>query len=149
MTQGSLADADGVAALLTWLRGHPVVVAAFGDAAHVSGRNEAPYPRLLVSPGAGGNDRDLLWATDQEVLLATYGALDGTPGQAELWRLHRAAVGAVWGIAEAESVPGEAVVTAVRSSAPTRFVPEPVTGQPVWRSGVLLTVHPPAALAAP
>lgn len=149
MTQGTLADADGVAALLAWQRAHPAVIAAFGSSAHVSGRNEAPYPRHVVSPGAGGDDRDLLWATDQEVLLATYGALDGTPGRAALWRLHRAALAAARQIGDADSVPGQAVVTRIRSSAPTRFVPEPGTGQPVWRSGVLLTVHPPAALAAP
>lgn len=140
---GTLADADAVAALLAWQRGHPAVIAAFGDAAHVSGRNEAPYPRLRIAPAGGGSDRDLIWASEQEVAVETYGAIDGTPGQAALLRLHRVALAAARTLAEADPAVGQTVVTDLRASSPARFTPEPLTGQPCWRSTLMLTVHPP------
>lgn len=143
---GALHTADPVAALLSWLRGHSGVTAAFGDAAHISGRNEPPYPRLLISPSAGGDDLSLRWVITGEVALATLGAPDGTPGQAELRRLHYLALSAAVDLPRAAFGPADPVVSAVRPSTAARFAPEPLTGQPAWRSTLLLTIHPATAI---
>lgn len=147
MPAGALHTADPVAALLSWLRAHPGVVAAFGDAARVSGRNEAPYPRLAVQPAAGGSDGDLRWQVSPELSLATYGDLDGTPGQAALRRLHYIALAAAAELPRSQFGPAEPVVTMVRPSSGARFAPEPLTGQPAWRSTLSVSIHP--ALAIP
>jgi hypothetical protein len=148
VTAGTLADADGVAALLAWLRGHPAVLAAYGDAAHISGVNEAPYPRLYVAPGAGGSDRNLRWLLEQEVALTSFGDVDGTPGQSALRRAHYTALAAAAALpAAAVTSAAQPVVAAVRPSSATRFAPEPGTGQPAWRSTLVLSIHPPAAVA--
>jgi hypothetical protein len=143
---GALHTADPVAALLSWLRGHAGVTAALGDAAHISGRNEPPYPRLLIAPSAGGDDLALRWVLTGEVGLSTLGALDGTPGQAELRRLHYTALAAAAELPASTFGPADPVVSAVRPSSPARFAPEPLTGQPAWRSTLLLTMHPATAV---
>jgi hypothetical protein len=147
VTAGVLADADPVAVLLAWLRGHAGVVAAFGDAARISGRNESPYPRLQVAPSTGGSDRGLRWLLEPEVMLATYGDVDGTPGQSALRRLHYIALDAAVALPTSSFLASDAVVCSVRSSSATRFAAEPLTGQPVWRSTLLVSIHPPAQIS--
>jgi hypothetical protein len=139
----ALSLADPVAALITWLRAHATIVAQFGSADRVSGLNEAPYPRLMVAPSQGGSDRSLRWLIEPEVALATFGTLDGTPGQAELRRLHYVALAAAEELTRSTFGPSAAVVTAVRPSSAARYAPEPGTGQPVWRSTLLVSIHPP------
>ena len=143
---GALHTADPVAALLSWLRGHTGVTAAFGDASHISGRNEPPYPRLLIAPSAGGDDQGLIWTLIGEVAVSTLGAPDGTPGQAELRRLHYTALAAAAELPRSAFAAGDPVVSAVRPSTAARFAPEPITGQPAWRSTLLLTMHPAAVV---
>lgn len=143
MPAGALHTADPVATLLSWLRSHPQVTAAFGDAARVSGRNESPYPRLAVSPSAGGSDGDLIWHITPEVTLATYGDLDGTPGQSALRRLHYIALAAAAELPRRQFAVTDPVVTMVRPSTAARFAPEPITAQPAWRSTLSISIHPP------
>lgn len=142
MSAPPLAAADPVAAMLAWLRAHPAVLAEFGEAARISGRNESPYPRLAVSPSAGGHDGDLLWLITPEIELVTYAALDGTPGQAALRRMHYTALQAAAEVVAAAPT-GQPVISAVRPSSAARYRAEPLSGQPAWRSTLLITVHPP------
>lgn len=142
MTQ-VLAAADPVAVLLAWLRGHASVLAEFGDPARISGRNETPYPRLMVMPSPGGSDGDLRWILDGEVSLTTYGEFDGTPGQAALRRMHYTALGAAAELPMSRFTAGQPVVSAIRATTAAYWAPEPLTGQPAWRSTLLLTIHPP------
>ena len=144
---GALSLADPVAALISWLRAHASVVAEFGSADRVSGLNEAPYPRLMVAPSAGGSDRTLRWLIEPEVAVTTFGTLDGTPGQAELRRLHYVALAAAEELTRAAFGSTTAVVTGVRPSSAARYSPEPGTGQPAWRSTLLVSIHPPAEIS--
>lgn len=143
MSFADLSAADPIVAALTWLRQHPAMLAEFGDASRISGTNEAPYPRSLVQPSAGGDDRDMVWLMEPEISMVTIGDLDGTPGQAELRRLHYVALGVLAQIVGAPAAPDLPVVTRVTPSSSARFEPEPLTFQPAWRSTLLLVIHPP------
>lgn len=147
MTAADLAAADPIAAMLAWLRQHPRVLAEFGDASRVAGTNEAPYPRVMVSPSAGGDDRDLIWLLEPEISVVTYGEPDGTPGQAELRRLHYVVLAAATEIVGWSPPPTIGVTSLVRSSSAARWEAEPLTGEPAWRSTLVMRIHPPSVAA--
>lgn len=143
MSVTALAAADPVAAVIAWLRGHGEIVAALGGEDRISGLNEAPYPRLQVVPSPGGSDRDLVWRTEPEVALVTYGSLDGTPGQSALRGLHYLALAVVRQLPNSTFTSTQAVVSTVRPSSAARWAPEPLTRQPAWRSTLIVSIHPP------
>jgi hypothetical protein len=142
-TPADLASADAVARMLAWLRVDPAVLAAFGDANHVSGQNRAPYPHMRVSPSPGGSDGDLRWLLEQEVALTAFGDLDGTLGSSALKALLYVALSSAYVLGETPPTGGESVVCGVRSSSAARPLDIPLTGQPAWTATVIVTIHPP------
>jgi hypothetical protein len=147
VTTANLALADALKAMLRHLRQHAGVLAEVsGDAARVGGTVEAPYPRFFVGPSSGGDDRDLRWLIEPELAVATYGDLDGTPGSAELWRMHYVLLGACTEVVGAAPAADIGVVSLVSSSSSARWEPEPLTGEPAWRSTLRVRIHPPVAL---
>lgn len=140
----SLADADPVATALAWLQAHSAVLAAFGGVTHISGLNEPPYPHLRVAASPGGEDGDLVWVVSPEVLVETYGDLDGSPGWAALRRLHYVALLAAKELPGRTHTTATTVVTDVRPASSAQPLPLPL-GQPRWVSTLRLTMHPAVA----
>lgn len=140
----TIADADPIAVMLAWLQAHPGVLAAFGGPDHVSGLNEPPYPHLRAASSGGGDDGDLTWLVAPEVLLETYGDPDGSPGWAELRRLHYVVLLAAKELPGRAHTPADTVVTDVRPASSAAASPLPL-GQPRWVSAVRLTLHPAIA----
>jgi hypothetical protein len=139
-----LSTADPLAEAVTWLRAHPRVLAEFGATGAVSGRAEPPYPHLAIIPSAGGDDRELVWDVAPELQVETYGHPDGSPGRAELRRLHYVAVTA---LREITLRPHTATMTVVSNVVPigsAQWVPLPL-GQDRWLSTLRVVVHPALA----
>jgi hypothetical protein len=145
VTAGDLTDASATARVLSWMRQHVRVLEELGGPDHVSGQNKAPYPHLRVAPEAGGSDRGLRWLLERELSLSVYGDVDGTLGPAELERLLYVALIAVAEAPAGPHLPGQAVITAVRSSTSARPLAVPLTSQPAWTATVMVSIHPPAA----
>ncbi|MGI5337656.1 hypothetical protein ACQEVS_09795 [Streptomyces sp. CA-181903] len=138
----AVADADPVATVLSWLTEHPEATKALGGPGRVSGIVEGPWPHLRVTAGAGGDLRDLSWATEPEVALEIYGDPGGWPGPAAL---RRALLVCAVAAAELPRAPQDArrpVVSRVRPSG--MLIDSPlVTGQPRYILGLLITLRPP------
>ncbi|MEQ7008468.1 hypothetical protein ABN028_20040 [Actinopolymorpha sp. B17G11] len=144
MAPGVLADADAVALALAWLQGNPTLAGEFGG---VSGVMEAPWPRLVVTTGPGGDLGDMRWNTRQEVTLEVYGDPDGRPGKAALWRLTMLAASALVELADRGDAPaGVPVVSAVDPNGTLAWSPL-ANGQHRWIVSCFLTLHPPQAMA--
>ncbi|NML55180.1 hypothetical protein HHL19_35360 [Streptomyces sp. R302] len=137
----TLADADPVSTVLAWLQEHPEAAEALGGPGRVSGIQEAPWPHLRVSPGAGGDLRDLRWGITPEVTLEAYGDPGGWPGQAELRRILLRCATATLELAEQPRRPGRPVVSDVRPSGLLLWSPL-VDGQPRWLMNLAVTLHP-------
>jgi hypothetical protein len=143
MPSGVLADADAVAVALAWLQTHPGLTSELGG---VSGVLEAPWPRIVVGSGPGGDLGDLRWVTRQEVSLEIYGDPDGRPGKAALWRLAMSAVSALRELVDRPDAPfGVPVVAAVDPNGTLAWSPL-TNGQHRWIVSCFLTVHPPQAM---
>lgn len=146
---------DPVAVVLAWLQTHAGVLAAFGDAAHVSGVVEAPWPHLRVAPGPGGSLRDGVWALDEDVLLEVYGDPSGAPGEAGMRHLMLVAVSAVRELVDVAAETTDVVVSDVISVGIPRPQQAPWTvgvrqqattsGQSRWSMVMRVVAHPPVA----
>jgi hypothetical protein len=136
----SLARADPLPRIIEWLNGHADVLAALGGAGRIGLANEPPYPRVRVFETPAGSDGDLIRLISPEVQIEVYGDLDGSPGKAELRRIMYIVLGALRELPDAEAPFGGPVVTAVRSSRPGGWIPEP-TGQPRYVAGVRVYSH--------
>jgi hypothetical protein len=140
----SIADADPIAEVLSWLQAHPTVLAEFGGPGHISGLNEPPYPHVRVASSGGGDDGDLTWVVSPEVLVETYADPDGMPGQAELRRLHYVALLAAVELPRRAHTAEMTVVSSVLPSSTAAAVPLPL-GQLRWTSALRVTLHPAIA----
>lgn len=141
MTELTLADADPVSVLLAWLQQSTEAADALGGPGRVSGIAEAPWPHLVIGHGAGGDMRDLRWATAPEVTLEVHGDPGGWPGKAELRRILIACAQAAQGIVEAPHTPGRPVINGVKPSGLLVWAPL-VDGQPRWLMNLSVTLHP-------
>ncbi|MFF4276123.1 hypothetical protein [Streptomyces sp. NPDC001536] len=142
MTGTEIADADPVAVVLAWLAAHPKVTEVLGGSGRVSGVREAPWPHLRVIPGAGGDLRNLEWATEPEVVLEVYGDPSGWPGPATLRRIALVCALAAKELVDQPAEPGRPVVSSVRPSGV--LIDSPLAdGQPRHLFGLLTTIHPP------
>lgn len=141
---GDLSTADPIATALAWLQGHASVLAQFGSVTHVSGLNEPLYPHLVVTPSGGGTDRDGVWLVAPEVQIETWGDPDGSPGRAELRRLHYVAVMALKELPRRAHTTATTVVTAVAPTSSAVWSPDPL-GQPRWLGTFSLSLHPAVA----
>jgi hypothetical protein len=141
-----LAATDVVPLVTWWLGQHPEVAAALG-AGHVSMRNEAPWPCLVLTDTTAGSDGDLLHLTSPEIQLEAYGDLGGLPGKAALRKLLYTALGAMRELADQpwpypDGAPeGCPVVTFVQSSRSGGWLPL-ASGQPRYIAGVRVFCHP-------
>lgn len=139
---GTIADADPVPVVVSYLRGRADVLAEFGDPARVGKENVPPYPRLRVSNPPSGSDRFLGRLVAPVVRLECLGDLDGTPGAEALRRGLYVALGAVADLPAHTPGPGEPIVTYVESSAAGGEVPT-TGGQPRWLADVRVYLcHP-------
>ncbi len=140
-TSYAIADADPVAVVLAWLAEHPRVQEALGGPGRVSGLAEAPWPRLRVAAGPGGDLRTLTWATAPEVALELYGDPAGWPGPAAMRHTLLTCALAATELPDAQPAPGRPVVSDVRPSG--MLIDSPLaTGQPRWVMSLILTLHP-------
>jgi len=140
---GVLADADAVAVALAWLQNHERLAAEVGG---ISGIVESPWPRIVVSSGAGGDLGDLRWNIRQEVQLEVLGDPDGRPGKAALWRIAMLAVSALAELQDRDDVPpGVPVVSGVDANGAVVWSPL-ANGQHRWVISVYLTLHPPQVM---
>ncbi|MFI5990290.1 hypothetical protein ACIBAC_00350 [Streptomyces sp. NPDC051362] len=141
MSEPTLADADPVSVLLAWLLQSDEAADALGGPDRVSGQSEAPWPHLVVGPGAGGDLRDFNWAIAPEVTLEVHGDPGGWPGQAKLREILVNCATAAKGIVDAPPVPGRPVVSGVKPSGLLVWSPL-VNGQPRWLMNLSVTLHP-------
>ncbi|MFD7505380.1 hypothetical protein [Streptomyces sp. NPDC059850] len=141
MAELTLADADPVSVLLTWLQQSEEVADALGGPGRVSGIAEAPWPHLAIGHGPGGDLRDFRWATEPEVTLEVHGDPGGWPGKAELRRVLVRCAQAAQGVVEAPHMPGQPVISGVKPSGLLVWSPL-VDGQPRWLMNLLVTLHP-------
>lgn len=140
---GDLADADAVAEVLLHLKGDTALLESFaGTAANVSGIPEAPFPHIVVSPGAGGDPRDLLASHEPEVLLEWWAPGDGSVGSADLWRLAMRTLTSLKQMPERNQPAGRAVVCGVRVTGGLTRQPLE-SGQLRWQATINVAVAPP------
>ncbi|MFJ3793564.1 hypothetical protein [Kitasatospora sp. NPDC090091] len=138
----TVAAVDPVAAALTHLRHHPVVTQAFGGADHISGLVEAPWPRLRVLPGPGGDLRGLRWDTVGEVTIEAISDPAGWPGSAELRRLTLLAAAALIELPNVDPPPPGPVVSHVRPTSPAPAFTELTSGAIRYSLTLQLVMHP-------
>lgn len=139
---GTIADADPVPVVVSYLRGRADVTAVFGDPARVGKENVPPYPRLRVSNPPSGSDRLLGRLVAAVVRLEALGDLDGTPGSEVLRRGLYVALGALAELPERTPGPGEPIVTYVAANAAGGESPAG-GGQPRWLAEVRVYLcHP-------
>ncbi|MGA5822237.1 hypothetical protein ACPC54_30760 [Kitasatospora sp. NPDC094028] len=136
-----VAAADPVAVALAHLRRHPAVLEAFGGPGHVSGLVEAPWPRLRVTSGPGGDLRGLRWETASEVTIEVISDPAGWPGSAELRRLTLLAAGALLDLPEVDPPPAGPVVSHVATSGPLAFT-ELTSGAIRYSIALQVVLHP-------
>lgn len=140
---GELVDADGVSEVLAHCKADADLLAALGGGPeHISGLNEGPYPHLVVSPGFGGDLRDLLAVHVAEVLVEVYGPLDGSVGSHDLWRILMRALVSIKGMPERAHVPGRAIVSGVTVIGGITRQPLE-SGQMRWQAITNVAVSPP------
>ncbi|MGW7090104.1 hypothetical protein ACWGH2_42345 [Streptomyces sp. NPDC054871] len=137
----AVADADPVAAVLTWLAEHPKVQEVLGGPGRVSGTREAPWPHLRVALGPGGNLRDLVWLTQPEIFLELYGDPGGWPGPAAMSRILKVCALAAKELPEQPPPGRQPVVSHVQPSGVLLESPLE-NGQPRWVMGLLVSLHP-------
>ncbi|MEV0487358.1 hypothetical protein AB0I69_43000 [Streptomyces sp. NPDC050508] len=137
----AVADADPVAAVLSWLAEHPKVQEVLGGPGRVSGTREAPWPHLRVALGPGGNLNDLTWLTQPEVSLELYGDPGGWPGPAAMSRTLKVCALAAMELPEHTPPGGRPVVSNVQPSGVLLESPLE-NGQPRWVMGLLVSLHP-------
>lgn len=142
MPVGALADADGLAVTLTWLRAHPAVLGQVGgDPGRIGPDNRPPYPRLLVVDG-GSDDGDLVWTSEQSVRLEAVGDLDDTVGPQALRRMLYVAMAAVAELPDRDGLTvTDTIVSRVRASGGAAFAP--LGGQRRYVATLQMSVHPP------
>lgn len=157
---GTIVDVDPAGLVLAWLLDHPLLRAELdvydtpvpapdpGGTRRVFGVVRPPYPMIEVLDTPGGDDGDLLWRTEPEVMIRAWGSDDGTPGPAALRRLISVALVAVKQLPDRPVGDYDPVVTAVSSAGARMFDEDPSTKQPFYFAPVLLTVHPPRLVAA-
>jgi hypothetical protein len=140
-----LSDADALSVALAHLKASLRVLDEFGDAAHVSGIVEAPWPHLVVEGGPGGSLGDLVSPrTTEEVVLSVYGDPRGTQGPAECKRLAKVALVELAGLPNATVTIYDPVVSDVRPSGTAARLPL-LNGQYGYTVGALVTIRPPQA----
>lgn len=143
MPAGGIADADAISVALSWLRQHPLFLAEFGSAEHVSGVLEAPWPHLVVGDGPGGSEYEGRWRSTQEVSLELYGHPSGLHGKAALKRYSRIVMACLIDLADSQVVgPSQPAVSLVEPSGVLAFQPLQ-TGQGRYTFGALVTLRPP------
>jgi hypothetical protein len=148
VTAVDLAAADPLPIVLARLRSDVRVKAALGlapdaDAAqHVGARNEAPFPRLIVTDPPGGSNRGGIWLMGPVVQIEAVGDLDERPGKAALRRLLYTALQVCVEIPDVPTEPGQPVITAVTSDGSGGWVPLP-NGQPRYLTSIGTSIHPP------
>jgi hypothetical protein len=144
MAPHPLTEVDPAALGISYLSGHPDVVAALaaygGTAGRVAGVNRPPFPRITVSDPPSGFGR-LVWLVSPALQIEVIGDLDGTPGKAALYKLAMTAVGALVQWPEQTFGPDDAVITQVVAQMPG-WMPLP-TGQPRYVSTATVWMHPP------
>ena len=137
-----LAACDPVAALKAWIEDHPVTVTVLGGPEHVTGIQEAPWPHLVLGDGPGGDLRGLVATMELEVTMELYGAPDGSPGQAALWRKAVAVAQLATRLPdEHDPGPGEPIVSRVRPAGVFTWAPTSL-GQPRYVFGVYVVIQP-------
>jgi len=140
-----LGAADAVGAVYEFLRGPAAaeVEAALGGPAHVhvTGVLEPGWPHIILSTGPGGDMRDLLWDSEQEVMVEVYSSPAGVPGEADLWAACMRIVQLVRSMPERQVEPGAPVVARVKPSGAMAYQTLP-TGHGKWTLGLLVVIHP-------
>lgn len=137
----TLADVNPVAEVLSWLQSHSGVLAAVGSSAHVTGLVEPPYPHIQVTPGPGGDYRDFVWDIAPDVVISTWGDVDGTPGQAALRRVHHLVLAACVELPRRVHSTGQTVVSSVVPRSAAAVVGSPL-GSRGWTTTLTVICHP-------
>lgn len=146
MTTPQQADADPVAVVLAWLQNHPEAERLLGGPGHVSGVEEAPWPRLIVDGGVGGDLRTFTWDAEHEVTLTLVGDPTGAPGKAAMWSIALRILRLVADLPDQQEVDEYSpVVSKVRPSGVAVYQPRQ-NGQPAYNFGVFVTLRPPLLL---
>ncbi|MFE2723900.1 hypothetical protein [Kitasatospora sp. NPDC059327] len=138
----AVAAVDPVAAALAHLRRHPVVTEAFGGPGLISGLVEAPWPRLRVLPGPGGDLRGLRWDTAGEVTIEVISDPAGWPGSAELRRLTVLAAAALVELPDVDPPPAGPVVSHVKPTSPAPAFTELTSGAIRYSLTLQVVMHP-------
>jgi hypothetical protein len=139
----SFDEADAVSAVIAHLRTHATTLELLGSPPSVSGILEGGWPHLIVTEGANGNLRNMIWEHDQEVTLQLVSHPNGTPGKAALRRqLLRLASVVVDLPNKTDWVPGDVIVSNVTTAGTAGFRPLS-TGQLSYEVGLMVTVRPP------
>lgn len=137
-----LADTDPVAEALAWLQHRPRIDTEFGGTGHVSGLAEAPWPHLVVAPGAGdGTLGELRWSITEGLSLEVWDDPRGTVGYARLRRLAIIAASELMQIVDRPAAPGQPVVTYCIPNGIALRSPQ-VNGQRRYILGMSMTLHP-------
>lgn len=139
---GELYEADAVSEVLAHFKTDPRVVEAVGGEDRISGLTEAPWPRIVVSPGAGGDMREAQSSIEPYVLVEVVGPLDGTIGPAELWRTAMKCVTSAKSMPERDHVVGRAIVSRVRLIGGVNKQPL-LSGQTRWSLTLAVAISPP------
>lgn len=139
---GELYDADPVSAVLAHFWQDQTVLDACGGADHISGQIEAPWPHIVVSPGAGGSLRDMTAVIEPDVLVEVVGPPDGTVGSAALWRIAMICAVSAKKMPERDHAAGQPVVSLVRITG--GLGKQPLTsGQTRWSLTLSVSISPP------
>lgn len=133
-------DVNPVADAITWLAAHPRIVAEF-PAGAVTGEARDPWPHLRVTPTAGGFLHDGTHQHTDEVQIEVIDHPGGVLGMAGLRRLLLIAAAAVHDLDDRDSLPGDTVITEVRSTSGAVWSPLP-GGQGRFLTTFSITAHP-------
>lgn len=140
----SFEDADAVAEVLTWLRGHPVTLDLLGTPdPSVSGILEAPWPHLIVGEGTNGDLRNMVWEQEQEVTLELVSDPTGAPGKAALRKQVLQLAQAALELPNQPRTATDVVVSSVRVVPTPPVYSKLSTGQLSYRVSLMVVVHPP------
>lgn len=134
-------DVNPVAEVIGWLETHAALAAEGLTAEHVSGRVEAPWPHVRVTPSPGGFLQDMIHQHTEEVQVEVIDHPGGVLGQATVRRLLLLVAKAVAGLDDRDVSAGETVVTDVRSTSGAVWSPLPGE-QPRYLTTFSITAHP-------
>ncbi len=140
MATEDLARADPVGRIVSWLKGHPSVLAVVGSADRIGSDNRPPYPRVRITDPPGGDDRLFRRLVTTVVQVDVYGDLDGTLAKGDLKQVCYIVLSALAELPDQPVPSGAPVITHVESLLGAGWQPEP-TGQGRYISQVRVYSH--------